>query len=328
MPSRSVPDYLRTMIDRFVKTVPLDLDGNSLRNAEHVDTASATVGDRELELGRNEEQTFSVPGDYETIQAALDDLPTFAQGQTLIEVDHGVYEEDLIVPPTIGGGQAGDQPDAELSGPYDNVVIKGDPDQPEACTINSIMISTAMAASAVRVDGFALTDESPYDNESAAFTFYGPGEVRGRNLQIAGEVTRGATIYNGAAKLNGVDVGEELCDIGVYAKRHASIDAESTTGSTTDLGYFASANSNISIRETKIEGDDGLANRSGGSMIWDDLEDRYTGGFTEFDGITSRGRNIRIRGAGEGLVLEDLDGSGDNYRLRIDDGELVTQGPF
>lgn len=188
-----------------------------------VGPADTTLGDRPLVS--TERRVLSVPGDFETIQAALDEVPLVLRHEYVVAVDDGSYDEHLVVPPVLAGHPKA-RSDQERSG----LEIYGNGDAPERVTANSLTISGCTGAVNPFVSGFTFRRANPYDDEDVAVVAYGTTETSLANLRIRKAPDRSDPIraavksYGGTAmKVAGLDLGDRQVRRGLVTKHHGTI---------------------------------------------------------------------------------------------------------
>jgi len=237
------------------------------------------------------------PEPLETIQEAVQRAPIYLRHQYTIDIatvpnTPVTYDEDILVPTIIGTGQAGQEEDAPLPGPINNLVIRGENNNPGAVEIGSIMFGNLIGTSAGHLLFVTITRDSPYDDEQYGLSAYGTGEVRLYDISFTDGPTKGIIAYGSKMKTSFVDLGQRNLEVGIRAKRHGSIIAREIDGEAAGPAYSAASNSQITIKEgNRATGTSKYATRAGG-VIYDLDSDSWEGINTPSnDDTTSVGRD-------------------------------------
>lgn len=217
-----------------------------------------------------------------TIQAAVDRVPIYLRDQYLIDIatvpDTPVtYDEDVLIPTVIGTGRGGKEVDAEGAGPFLNLVLRGNRDDPGAVSIGSVTFGNLLGTSVGSLSGATLLRDNPFDDEGYGVAAYGDGEIRVVDLTFGSGPTNGVLAYGARMKANRLDFGEGNLAIGMKAKRHASVVVHEPTGSVASDGFRATANSTISIVKDRSVSGDPLFNTVRGGLIYDDVSNSWVG---------------------------------------------------
>lgn len=194
--------------------------------AGRLNAANATVGEGEFgdrPLVSTERRVLSVPDDYDTIQAAIDDVPLVLRHEYVVAVADGTYDEHLSVPPVIAGHPK-ERSDQERSG----LEIYGNSENPERVVANSLTISGCTGAVNPYVSGFTFRRANPYDDEDVAVIAYGTTETTVANLRIRADrstpLRAGIKAYGGTSmKVQEVDFGDGQCRRGLATKHMGEI---------------------------------------------------------------------------------------------------------
>jgi len=199
----------------WVSRGPVNLDGNDLTNvgwmganevsANKIDSDELLIGVDDAEEGpaynliSNEDLTFVVdpddPDAYDTIQAAVDDVPKLLRHECLIDVAPGTYDEDVVVRNVTNiTATEGDTLLASSSGNIDAgeptaFQIVGDLDNPSNVSINSFTVISCYGVGNPQLMGAELTGNTPIFEDNASYmvagstegflakvNFVGPGE--------------------------------------------------------------------------------------------------------------------------------------------------------
>lgn len=217
-----------------------------------------------------------------TIQEAVWRAPIYLRHQYTVDLasvpDTPVsYDEDVLVPTVIGTGQGGEEADAPEPGPFINLVLRGEQGDPSAVEIGSLMFGNVLGTSTANLYFATVTRDSPYDDERYALSAYGNGEVKLFDVKIADGPTNGLLAYGARMKASFVDFGRENVDIGLKAKRHASVVVHDTRGTLEKDAFRATGNSTISVLDkSKAEGTPQFNTLRGG-LIYSGEHDTWVG---------------------------------------------------
>lgn len=179
-----------------------------------LDAGGSTLSPSQLDVGylpddrpviSNRARRVVVPGDYDTIQAAVGDIPLFVRHQFTIELEPGTYDEDVVVPAFVHTMET--TMDSERG--FVNLV--GNEADPASVEVGSIYVAGPTGRLPFAVLGLTLLRNNPYDDEGTALAFYGGGEHYVRNVNV-GDGTEGA-IDNGILAY-AADVHVDLVDFG------------------------------------------------------------------------------------------------------------------
>jgi len=217
-----------------------------------------------------------------TIQAALQRVPIYLRDQYVIDVatvpDTPVtYDEDVLVPAVIGTGQAGQEAGAPSPGPFINLVLRGNRDDPGAVSVGSVTFGNVVGTSAGNLYGMTIYRDNPYDDEGFGVAAYGDGEVKLVNVSLAQGPTNGVLAYGARMKTRELDFGESNLEIGLKAKRHASVMVHNSRGTVNGDGFRATSNSRISIVKERSVSGNPLFNTLRGGLIYDGVSDSWIG---------------------------------------------------
>ena len=217
-----------------------------------------------------------------TIQEAVERAPIYLRDQYVVDLatvpDTPVtYDEDVLVPTIIGTGQAEHEDSAPEPGPFLNLIIQGEQDQPGAVEIGSVTFGNVVGTSAGNLFFATITRDSPYDDENFSLTAYGTGEVHVYDVRFTDGPSNGILAYGSKMKASLVDFGTGNLNIGIRGKRHASIIADQFQGEVNSQAYLARSNSKIGVKEgVTAFGDPTFATYVGG-LIHDANTDTWYG---------------------------------------------------
>lgn len=217
-----------------------------------------------------------------TVQEAVQRVPVYLSHQ--YEVDLAAapdlpvsYDEDVLVPAIVGTGHAGREKGAPRPGPFANLVLRGQPDDASAVDVGSLMFGNVLGAAAGNFYHATISRDSPYDDEDFGLSAYGGGEVKCFNIDITSGPTNGVLAYGARMKATRIDWGQENVDLGLKAKRHASVILHDSTGVLMGDACRATGNSMISVREeNSLEGRPQFNTLRGG-LIYDGASDSWEG---------------------------------------------------
>jgi|GEM_PF-1098174 hypothetical protein len=217
-----------------------------------------------------------------TIQEAVWRVPIYLRDQYTIDLatvpDTPVtYDEDVLVPTVIGTGNAGKEVDAPRAGPFINLVIRGKQSDPGAVKIGSLVFGNMVGTSVGNLYYATLTRSSPYDDERYGLSAYGSGEVKLFDLEFGPGSDNGILAYGANIKASRVDFGDENVDIGVKAKRHASVVMHESKGQTSKDAYRAAANSMLTVTDKSTTTGSPQFNTLRGGLIYDEASDSWIG---------------------------------------------------
>lgn len=166
-----------SIIDRIYGDIDRLLTG--YLEADRVEVNGLRISERRF--NDDEAQFISVPGDYPTVNDAIQDVFPYRQMNTLvIEVSEDT-NEDIYIPPCITKRIPDDVGSEDLQ-----IEIRGDGSTP---AVNSIFADTVMGMG-LSISDFEVTGVNPYSNESAAVELYGcKGRVQVLDLTISGTTT-------------------------------------------------------------------------------------------------------------------------------------------
>ena len=206
----------------------VDLLGGDLRGV-----AAAEVGtDPQRSLVSNSPVSVTVPGDYDTIQAAIDDIPLNDRHKYDISIDDGDYAEDLHIKP----GLTQRVPEGETA-ERTQIRIIGNSTTPSNVTVNSLFVDS-LQGMGLHVKGIEFTSTTPFDNEGTAIAVYGcPGRVLIDTCNVAGTQTAAVLSYASYVTADGVDFGGQ--DHAGEAKHGGRLTIRQATGSFSSIGLLA-----------------------------------------------------------------------------------------
>lgn len=243
-------------------------------------------GDRTVYVdpdGGDDSATGAQDDPLATIQEAVRRAPIYLRHRFVVDLatvpDTPVtYDEDVLVPTVIGSGMATQEDGAPEPGPFLNLEIRGEPNDPSAVRIGSVMFGNVIGTSAGNLFHVTITRNSPYDGEQSALTAYGTGEVHLYGIDFTDGPQNGILAYGAKMKASLVDLGDRNVNIGIRGKRHASIIADRSSGVTRNKSYLAVSNSRIAIKEGEtLTGDPTYDTRLGG-LIHDENTGTWYGG--------------------------------------------------
>lgn len=335
------------------KIVGYDSDGNKVpvsfedAEADSFSTDGASIGETDPYEYVSESHTLvSVPDDYNTIQAAIDDCPKNLRHRYVIEIANGTYDEDLVIrgvghqgttndSATLGGGVGG-------PGELGLLQIVGDRSNPSNVTVNSIAALGCTGVGSPIIWGVGFSgDESPEVDESACVVFSGCQQgAMGDCLVQDGAATQGILSYGGQLHVRDTEVHTQT---GIAGKRGARIHARGITGSTTSRFYLSEASiCHMGDHAAVDAGDLAFSDSAEGSVYYrDDNGPVYPGGWLHMDNGTAAlnenlgGAEFRFRDAVNGVIrfrssgkgfgtthIENLSGQTGDFdgQERLDDG--------
>lgn len=217
-----------------------------------------------------------------TIQQAVSRVPIYLRHQYTIDLatvpeTPVAYDEDVLVPAVVGTGMAGREEEAAGPGPFLNLVIRGEPGNPSAVDVGSIMFGNVLGTAAGNLYHVRISRDSPYDDEGYGLSAYGDGELKLYDIRFTDGPTNGVLIYGARTKASLVDFGEDNVAIGLKAKRHASVIMHQSQGVLESDAFRATGNSLISVvRNSQVTGNP-MYNTLRGGLIFDDELDSWVG---------------------------------------------------
>lgn len=188
-------------------------------------------------------KTISVPGDYPTIQEAIDSLPRRLHHQHVIDIDAGTYDEDLLVERiqnlayidgTMGTGSAGENTSLQ---------IIGDRANPSNVKVNSATVNGCVGKAIPQFWGIEWQGaNNPYSDDPYCVGFHGPsseGFIGDCAFTAnADTVAEWAVIaYGGHLHIRDTDFGTDQFHNGVVAKRQGSVHSRNLSGSMQNAAY-------------------------------------------------------------------------------------------
>jgi len=192
----------------------------------------------------NEPKTIDVPGDYSTVQEAVNQIPMFVRNDITINLSDGTYSEDVIVPFYLGRDQV-NKTDTSGGFPNGRVRIDGNSTDPSQVELNSIAYS-GMKQTQSELIGIRFTGSVPYDNQDIAVLNYSGDELWAVDLEFSSSgAVYGVAAYNGTAQLKRCDFTG--LDHGGYAKREGVVTATNNTGNTTKETYVSGNGGRITV---------------------------------------------------------------------------------
>lgn len=214
----------------------IDLQGQGeIEDAAAITTEEALIGeDTRYDLVSNQRQTISVPGDYSTIQAAVDAVPKRLRHQWVIEISDGTYNEDVLIRGhSVEGFTDSSSGDVYTNDGENNLfILVGNESAPSNVTVNSVTAVGNVSAAAPSIRSVEITGTSPYVDESTQVAFNGGGQPKARNCVFApASAVDSAVQYYGA---NGkVEENEFVNNIrdGVAIKRGGFVTVLNNSGS-------------------------------------------------------------------------------------------------
>lgn len=210
------------LADRRVSTsvVPtlesnVDAKGNDISNVGALSTEEAVVG-REVprnlvsEVESGEDFIgINVPGDFDTIQEAVNQIPYFVNHRVRISIDPGTYDEDVEVGPAI-----------TRFFPYQHdhrsnpIIIEGNGTDPSDVKVGSFVVTGMGGNNAVRIKDMELTRGSAKDGHNASVGFFGCRDAAVASVNITNSEERnGHSPRAVLAYASNVDVAGDI-DIG------------------------------------------------------------------------------------------------------------------
>jgi len=279
------------------------------------DTDYATAGSPPRRLVSTADRQLAVPGDFETIQAAVDQLPLVMRHKWDITIAPGVYDEDVIIPPFFGEWA---RPGQDERVP---VQITGDREQPSNVSIGSLFATTVLGTIPVQFRGLQINRATPYDDEQTGIGIYGCSEVGLVDLTFGAGVN-GIHSYNSQIMLRNVDFGENVLDGNAVTVKHGGFayenidDDEPTSGTVGATAYNAlSGRIWVAGDRSTLTGESAVSKRGG--MVWNyDNQSAYDPENTPVS--TQRIEQRSIRSDAE---LVELSTEQDETLSRIDGGQ-------
>lgn len=154
--------------------------GHPLPESHHetINTNNATIGDSTPYKYISEKHTtVTVPGDYSTIQAAINDCAKNLRHEYIIDVDSGSYDEDIVVRGVGNQGTTGPEGSTGgfgAEGEPGIIQIIGDTNSPSNVTITSAFAAGCTGTQAPTFWGVEFSgDPSPFSDEDACVEFMG-----------------------------------------------------------------------------------------------------------------------------------------------------------
>jgi len=288
------------------------------------------------------QRTITVPGDYSTIQDALDSIEVFPP-KVVIDVSNGTYNEDLVIRNVVGSSK--DHPVI--------IHIQGDTATPSNVEINSVYC--AGVPTWVRLDGVKLLQNNPYDDENTPLSIYDTSHFALTNSTYGGGGVGVVAYGNTVLNLATVDFGATVLSDDAIRVKHGAYAFEQQAVSTPTSGnvgghaYEARPGFIEFIGDkSTLTGNDGLVNMVGngrvrnvssggairkydtaGNDLWRHIAGAerigFGGPWIFPDAELEERNNIRISRTGYGLSIEnaeDLSGKTGDYdgQIRMDDG--------
>jgi hypothetical protein len=232
------------------------------RDATQVAGSPEAVGDPSRPLVSNEITWIEVPGDYDTIQGALDDIPLLLRHHYTIEVEPGYEsEEDLFVPPTLARGQVQAPEDSFSTNGVDgriklrNVKFpeeERDPD-PAEIKINSFTASSLVGVQ-LRFQDFTVTGRSPYKkaSQNIGCMVFGSNEVMFKNIAWEADGER-VGIHPYASNVEIRQCNFDGLQNGVWAKRESVVTAQRCSGKTAKPTYRCTNGGYLNVYDDRTE---------------------------------------------------------------------------
>lgn len=261
-----------------------------------------------------------------TIQEAVWRVPIYLRDQYVIDLatvpeTPVTYDEDVLVPTVIGTGNAGKEVNAPKAGPFINLVIRGKQSDPGAVKIGSVVFGNMVGTSVGNLYYATITRDTPYDDERYGLSAYGSGEVKLFDVAFGPGAQNGILAYGANMKASRVDFGDGNVDIGVKAKRHASVVVHESSGRVRKDAYRAAANSMLTATDESTTTGSPQFNTLRGGLIYDGTSDSWVGLSgnsyvpNDEDGERSSLQGLRSRTAHPGDPTPGdvwyVDGSGD-----------------
>lgn len=168
---------------------------------------------------------MTIPGDYETIQDAVNDIPQILRHRYILDVDIGydASTEDVYVPPTVSPRKT-----ILESGETTALRIFGT----DKTDIGSIMVD-GVTGMGLRISDFNFTGSNPNTNEDSAVGIYGCGgrvQISNCTFDDAADAVMGVTSYSSNTTFTDCDLGTGLTT-GGQSKHGGKIMAQELTGS-------------------------------------------------------------------------------------------------
>lgn len=234
-----------------------------------VDSNSVSDNITDRPLWTTQDTTVNVPADYNTIQAAVNDIPVILNHSYEITIDDGDYStEDVLVPQTYGGRAM----NTGISWEH-KLQITGNQTTPANVKIGSIVMNGCVGG-IFRVRGLQLQNDNPHDDENTPFAAYYCNEATLAHAEFAGG-TSGPVGYGGYLVLKDVDLGTGvLTGSGVMAK-HGGVIYEQIAGgdppAAGNVGGYAYESRQgcligIAGNTSTISGDSGFLNVDGQNL--------------------------------------------------------------
>lgn len=312
----------------------------------------------------NEDKVVTVPGDYSTVQAAVNDCPMYLRHEYKIDISDGTYNEDVVVPPVIAGDFNG-QADQE----FGRLEIYGNTGDRTAVELDSFVATGCGGAVNPFITHITFLADNPHDNESTSVAIYGCNQSAVASLGFGANVTNGVLAYGSEVVVNDLNLGSGNLSHAVTTKHGGSAHLKTGTvdGSVTDSllqpssGYIQYKSANMNATGTLVEG------TGTDGHVWDATDEKfvnmsnlpsvtmpdgdtfvYDGGSSEniqiqnsfgnlLYGDATSGNNlmhigksgdVKLYQAGQGVLVQTPDGT-DEYRIRVDNsGNVVTDGPL
>lgn len=232
--------------------VPVEFDDLQSRS---VSAESATIGANDpYEYISENHMTVTVPGDYSTIQAAIDDCPKNLRHEYIIDVDPGTYQENLVIRGV--GNQATTGPKGSTdgygtSGEPGIIQIIGDTSSPSDISITSAFATGCTGTQSPTFWGIEFSgDPNPHTDEDACVEFLGCRQGFLGDVNFAsGAASTAVEAYGSGLHARRIDIGTDNFTSGVLAKRGANVDLFDVSGSATGSGIVASESSFIGVQE-------------------------------------------------------------------------------
>lgn len=249
------------------------LDAGSV-NAEQVRFAqnntgfSGRVGDRPIVS--EQARTINVGTDVSSIQEAVNEIPLLLRHRYKINVESGTYSEDLLIPPFMVADTSGEDSAGNVEGATHNPRITGDTATPSNVEVSSITTTGVQGAIAPLIEGFNVTGDTPYDDESTGIQLFGCQNVSLRAISWAGSsASRGVYAYGSTVTVRNCDFGSTDLDYGVASKHNSSIHVDSfgsnpTTGTVNSHVFRVDDASVLSAKAVGATGNSGYVENANG----------------------------------------------------------------
>lgn len=297
-------------------------------NNESVSTEEAVIGEETpYPFVSNIHTTVTVPGDYDTIQAAVDDAPKHNRHEYIIDVSDGHTEGHVQIRGHSQEGFSTGNRGFGAAGENYQIQILGNKSDPSQVKIDSL---TAVGCKGVetpqiwgvRFQGVANPD---YD-EANCVGFSGCDEVFLGDCQFRNpnsDAAEAVQVYGSGAHIRRVDFGTDVFSDAIVLKRISKVSTKDNTGSVTG-NHFRVEQLGTAFEENSGLGENYNLERGGEVRRMDDGTVHHYGGTVSYgDGGGSAGGGIHYHNA---TYSQSVAGDGTWHRIEYNNEVRDTDG--